>query len=142
MSAYDLLAAGQVFIAGQPVPLARDHILWFRPGAPLTAAITATPGAPGVIIAPIGYRQGDILHFTTTGVLPSGLFPGTNYFVTGVSSPNTFQLSLTLDGPSLPLTDAGTGTHTAAYQGRPFVCVAPVMDPTGATMILRCEAQQ
>lgn len=60
-----------------------------------------------------GYEEDDRVLFTTTNTLPAGISPGVQYYVVGVSQ-NFFQISLTLGGAPVDITDTGTGTHTAA----------------------------
>lgn len=58
-----------------------------------------------------GYSQDKKLRFGTTGTLPAGLLPATDYFVILVNA-DEFQLSLTSGGSALTLTSAtGSGTH-------------------------------
>jgi hypothetical protein len=54
----------------------------------------------------------DSVHVSNMGgALPAGLSAGTTYYVVGVQ-PDTFQLSATMGGAAINITDAGTGTHT------------------------------
>ncbi len=53
------------------------------------------------------------LTLTSTGTLPGGLSAGTTYY-TVASSGFTAQLSTSLGGSAVNITDAGTGVHTAS----------------------------
>lgn len=58
---------------------------------------------------------GELISFTTSGVLPAGLSTGITYFPIRVSD-NTFKVASTLQNSfsetALDITDGGTGTHT------------------------------
>jgi uncharacterized phiE125 gp8 family phage protein len=57
------------------------------------------------------FTNGDIVRVTNSGgALPTPLTEVTDYYVVGVSG-STLQLSLTLAGAAINLTDAGVGTH-------------------------------
>lgn len=67
-----------------------------------------------VTISGTGWAVGDTIQLTTTGTLPGGLSTGTTYYLTaGFSGVGQFRLSLTSGGANVPMTDTGTGTHTA-----------------------------
>ncbi len=69
-----------------------------------------------------GLVVGDLLQFTTTTTLPAGLSLATNYYVIEVISANTFKVSATVDGPTVDVTDTGTGTHTYHLKGKVIFC--------------------
>jgi len=56
--------------------------------------------------------EGDVIRFTTTDTLPTGLALATDYYVVGTPSTNTFFVSATESGTRIVYTDAGTGTHS------------------------------
>ena len=56
--------------------------------------------------------EGDVIRFTTTDSLPTGLALATDYYVVGTPSTNTFFVSATESGTPIVYTDAGTGTHS------------------------------
>jgi hypothetical protein len=56
--------------------------------------------------------EGDVISFTTTDTLPTGLAMGTDYYVVGTPATNTFFVSATESGTPIVYTDAGTGTHS------------------------------
>ena len=84
--------------------------------ATLTADFTAA--ASNVITsAAHGLSNGNRITLTTTGTLPGGLSTSAIYYVIEKTT-NTFELSATLDGSAVDITDTGTGTHTwSAEQG-------------------------
>ena len=66
--------------------------------------------------------EGDVIRFTTTDTLPTGLALATDYYVVGTPSTNTFFVSATESGTPIVYTDGGTGTHSwqssiALYEG-------------------------
>jgi len=56
--------------------------------------------------------EGDVIRFTTTDTLPTGLALATDYYVVGAPSTNTFFVSATESGTPIVYTDEGTGTHS------------------------------
>jgi hypothetical protein len=83
------------------------------------SAVTATTGTPGTFHSGSLYTQYEIVQFSSTGTLPSGLVAATNYYVCGANLvPSTsFQVSASLTCPSaVALTTTGTGTLTASTQ--------------------------
>jgi hypothetical protein len=52
---------------------------------------------------------------STTGALPTGLTPGTTYFVRDVTT-NTFNLAATAGGAAITTSGTQSGTHTATTQ--------------------------
>ena len=66
-----------------------------------------------------GLSAGDIVTFSTTGALPTGLSAGTQYFVLSAGlTANAFEVSLTAGGAAVNTTAAGSGTHTASCQSK------------------------
>ena len=59
-----------------------------------------------------GLNEGDVIRFTTTDTLPTGLSLATDYFVVGTPSTNTFFVSEDESGTPIVYTDGGTGTHS------------------------------
>jgi microcystin-dependent protein len=78
--------------------------------------VTVTVASPGVFmtIGAHGYSAGDVLYFTTTGALPTGLTAGTTaYYVisTGLTS-TSFQVSTTSGGTAVNTSGTQSGIHT------------------------------
>lgn len=69
-----------------------------------------------------GLSVGDCIQFTTDNTLPAGLSLLTNYYVISVLSANTFKVSATVGGPSVDITDTGTGNHAYNLKGNPIEC--------------------
>lgn len=60
-----------------------------------------------------GLVAGDIVYFTTTGALPTGIVVGTAYYViaTGLTA-NDFRVSATLGGSAINTSGSQSGVHT------------------------------
>lgn len=58
-----------------------------------------------------GLSNGDVVFLRSSTTLPAGLSADTAYYVIS-STTNTFQLSATLGGSAINITDTGTGTHS------------------------------
>jgi hypothetical protein len=60
-----------------------------------------------------GFLAGDIVVFTTTDTLPTGLTAGTKYYVIATSLlADSFRVSATYGGSAVNTSSAGSGTHT------------------------------
>jgi hypothetical protein len=81
-----------------------------------TQALSVVADANTVLKASHGVRDGDRLIFATSGTLPSGLTTAMRPYAIAVTD-DTFQLSLTKDGPAIDISTAGTGDHTFAVMG-------------------------
>ena len=79
-----------------------------------TGVFTVTIATPGVFTK-VAHTlvEGDIVHFTTTGALPTGLATNTDYFViaTGLTA-DAFQVSTTRSGSAVNTTGSQSGVHT------------------------------
>ena len=87
-----------------------------NPTLPATAqsTVTITNASPAVITW-TGHKHanGDRVHFTTGGALPTGITQNTTYYVINANvSAGTFQISLTSGGAAINTSSAGSGTHT------------------------------
>lgn len=92
----------------------RDQRYGLAAAAGVTAVgtVTVTAANPAVFTeAAHGLTEKDTVRFTTTTTLPAGLALATDYFVRNPTA-NTFNVSITRDGPLVATTDTGTGTHT------------------------------
>lgn len=86
---------------------------------------TVTVATPGVFTAN-GHSlvNGDIVKFTTTGALPTGLVAGTKYYVIA-STTNTFEVSATYGGSAINTTGSQSGTHTLQQVSASIVGLSP-----------------
>jgi microcystin-dependent protein len=90
-----------------------------------SATVTITIAAPGVVSwATHGLRNNLPVKFSTTGALPTGITPGTTYYIKNATA-NDFQISATVGGAAINTSGTQSGVHTA-------VC-APHGDGDGST---------
>lgn len=82
-----------------------------------SATVTITIASPGVVSwTDHGLTTDNIVKFSTSGALPTGITADTIYFVlaSGLTD-NTFQIAATLGGTAINTTGSQSGTHTAQY---------------------------
>lgn len=76
------------------------------------ATCTFTAASPGVVnLGSHGRVEGEIVNFSTTGTLPTGVGAGTTYYARNPAA-GTFNISSTPTGALINLSGTGTGTHT------------------------------
>ena len=80
--------------------------------ASTTITATSIPGVVTVVAAP---ANGDVVTFSTTGTLPTGLTAGTDYYVVNRTS-TTFEVSLTSGGSSITTSGSQSGVQTATWR--------------------------
>jgi len=102
--------SGTGVTTAQIIPLA---IRGFRI-QPFGGTFTVTIASPGVFtLNSHGYVAGDALVFSTTGALPTGLTPGTAYYVISAGlTTNSFQVATAPGGSAINTTGSQSGTHT------------------------------
>lgn len=79
---------------------------------------TMTIASPGVVTKTAhGLKATDMIKFSTTGALPTGVTAGTTYYViaTGITA-DTFQFSATRGGSAINTTGSQSGVHTITKQ--------------------------
>lgn len=86
---------------------------------PESSTVTITIATPGVVTwNNHGLVAGDIVTFSTTGALPTGLSPATPYYVISAGlTTSAFEVSATLGGSAINTTGTQSGTHTASFAG-------------------------
>jgi len=80
-----------------------------------TYTATISNASPAVITfgANHNFNPGDIIYFTTTGALPSGLSTSAKYYVLREAiAATTFRISSTFEGTPINTSSAGSGTHS------------------------------
>lgn len=84
------------------------------PTPPPAATFTVVaPPTTTTITSPLhGFSNDDLVRLTTSGTLPSPLVINKNYYIKNVAV-NTYELSEEVNGTSISITNAGSGTHTA-----------------------------
>lgn len=82
-----------------------------------SATVTISIATPGVVTwTSHGRKANDVVKFSTTGALPTGLVASTTYYVVGASiTTNTFQLSATPGGAAINTSGSQSGVHTAIH---------------------------
>lgn len=83
--------------------------------AATTGTVTITNASPGVVtFTGNSFANGDMVVFTTSGALPTGLTASTTYFVVnnGTDGSGKFRVSATSGGSAINTSSAGSGTHT------------------------------
>lgn len=79
-----------------------------------SSVATITIATPGVLTwTAHGLEVGAKLKLSTTGALPTGLTPGTEYFVKTTPSADTLTLAATSGGAAIATSGTQSGTHTA-----------------------------
>jgi len=78
--------------------------------------VTISNAFPCIVSCSLGLADLTPITFTTTGALPTGLTPGTTYYVRYLSS-STFNLSLTTTGALINTSSAGSGTQAVSSRG-------------------------
>jgi hypothetical protein len=98
-------------ITGEATAAATSGTLAFK-----TATFTVTIASPALFtMTNHGFRAGDMVTFTTTGALPTGLTVGTKYYViTSGLTANTFAVSTTVGGSAVNTSGTQSGTHSVA----------------------------
>jgi len=76
------------------------------------ATITMTIATPCVVTNTAHTKaNGDMVRFSTTGALPTGIVADTTYYVVNAAT-NTYELSATSGGTAINTTGTQSGTHT------------------------------
>jgi len=84
-----------------------------------TTAFTVTIATPAVFTLGYSLANGTAVTLTTTGWLPTGLVPGTVYYVVNASS-TTCNLSATYGGAAINTSGTQSGAHSVATRGYPI----------------------
>jgi len=78
--------------------------------------VSISNATPCVVSCSLGLADLTPITLATTGALPTGLLPGTIYYVRYLSS-STFNLSLTTTGALINTSSAGSGTQSISPRG-------------------------
>jgi len=86
------------------------------PGAvqPTTTIVTVADSGGDLRIESTNHNldEDDVVRFTTTDTLPTGLALATDYYVVGTPATNTFFVSTAESGSEVVFTNVGSGTHS------------------------------
>ena len=88
----------------------------------LDTTFTVTVASPAVFSLGFALSNGTAVTLTTTGYLPTGLVPGTVYYVINASG-TTCNLSATYGGSAINTTGTQSGTQYIAARGYPLASV-------------------
>lgn len=80
----------------------------------ISQTATITIASPAVVTVAAAPANGDVVIFSTTGALPTGLTAGVEYYVINRTS-TTFQVSATLGGSAINTTGTQSGSQTASW---------------------------
>jgi hypothetical protein len=81
-----------------------------------TTTVTITIASPGVVTFVTAIPDNTAIQILTTGALPTGLVPGTVYYVVNASG-NTCNLAATPGGSPITTTGTQSGTHYLSTRG-------------------------
>jgi hypothetical protein len=85
-------------------------------------AFSVTIASPAVFTLGYSLVNGTAVTLTTTGYLPTGLVPGTVYYVINASG-TTCNLSATYGGSAINTTGTQSGTHSVSARGYPLASI-------------------
>lgn len=88
---------------------------------------TITIASPAVVTTSVTLVDGSAIAFYTTGTLPTGLTPGTVYYVIN-STGTTFNLAATAGGTAITTSGTQSGAHTIISRGIPLSSLAGAAD--------------
>jgi hypothetical protein len=92
-----------------------------------TTVVTITIASPGVVTFVTAIPDNTAIQILTTGALPTGLVPGTVYYVVNASG-NTCNLAATAGGAPIVTTGTQSGTHYLSTRGINVVNLAYATD--------------
>jgi len=104
---------GQNLIYG---PRGKPMYYWDATVGYSSTTITISNASPCVVTCTLGLADLTPITLATTGALPTGLLPGTTYYVRYLTS-TTFNLSLTSTGALINTSSAGSGTQSISPRG-------------------------
>jgi microcystin-dependent protein len=105
---YNYGGSGATFV----VPNLSSRIPVGRSSAVSLGTATMSIASPTVVIRNAhGLSSGQVIYFTTTGALPTGVTANTRYFVRNATA-NNFNFSATLTGALVNTSGTQSGTHT------------------------------
>lgn len=85
--------------------------------ATVAGTCTISNASPAVVSMTNTAAANDMVVFTTTGTLPTGLTAGATYFIISAGlSGSQFEVSATKGGSAINTSGAGSGTHTATIE--------------------------
>jgi hypothetical protein len=92
-----------------------------------SSTMNVTIATPAVVTLQVALSNGDAVWFETTGELPTGLTPGTVYYVINVSGV-TCNLSATYGGAAINTSGSQSGAHKLSSRGIPLTSLGGASD--------------
>jgi hypothetical protein len=89
---------------------------------------TITIAVPGAVTSTLTLLDLTPITFQTTGALPTGLIPGTVYYVRTTATPTVFNLSDTPTGDLITTTGTQSGVHSISPRGIAISALAEASD--------------
>ena len=89
---------------------------WNATYATAGTSFSVTIASPAVLTLGFTATNGDALVFTTTGALPTGITPGTVYYIINASG-NTCNIAATPGGTAITTSGSQSGTQTVSSRG-------------------------
>jgi hypothetical protein len=80
---------------------------------------TITIATPAVVTLNVALTNGDAIQFQTNGTLPTGVLPGTTYYVINVTG-TTCNIALTPGGAAINTSGSQSGVHQLSPRGIPL----------------------
>ena len=80
---------------------------------------TITIATPALVTLNVALTNGDAIQFQTSGILPTGVLPGTTYYVINASS-TTCNIALTPGGAAINTSGSQSGVHQLSSRGIPL----------------------
>ena len=103
---------------------------------------TVTIATPGVVSTSVSLVDGEAVVLNTTGALPTGLIPGTTYYVVN-SSGTSFQLAATAGGSPITTTGSQSGVHSFSPRAVPLSALAGANEvPLSQNFLLISDASR
>jgi hypothetical protein len=110
---------GQDLIFG---PRGGQFYYWYANIGLFASTTTMTIATPAVVTSSVTVNDGDVIAFTTTGALPTGLAVGTLYYALN-STGTTFNVSATFGGAAINTTGTQSGVHSISQRGVPLTAL-------------------
>jgi hypothetical protein len=110
---------GQDLIFG---PRGGQFYYWYANIGYIKSSVSITIASPAVATSTVVINEGDVISFTTTGELPTGLAVGTLYYAKNVSG-TTFNLSATFGGAAIVTSGTQSGSHSISQRSVPLTAL-------------------
>lgn len=119
---YQLDGTARLLIGAVTKLYEKSVLSWADVSRHTSATVTMTIASPGVVSwTNHGLLATTAIVFTTTGALPTGVTPGTTYYVIAAGlAANAFQFSTSSGGSAVNTSGSQSGVHTATRTGSAY----------------------